>query len=50
MSEGPAREWRFYLSDRIGFAENVLTYTDGFDQRGFMGSGLNMTPRCATSR
>ena len=24
MSE---REWRFYLDDMIGFAENVLTYT-----------------------
>ena len=27
MSE---REWRFYLDDMISFAENVLSYSDGF--------------------
>lgn len=32
MSE---REWRFYLDDMPGFAENVLAYTDGFDQDTF---------------
>jgi uncharacterized protein with HEPN domain len=37
MSE---REWRFFLDDMIGFAEKVLSYTDGFDQAGFEGSGL----------
>ena len=38
MSE---REWRFYLDDMIGFAENVLTYTEGFDQIKFESTGLN---------
>lgn len=38
MSE---REWRFYLHDMLGFAENVLTYTDGFDQDTFTATGLN---------
>ncbi|MCF7988181.1 MAG: DUF86 domain-containing protein, partial [Methylovulum sp.] len=41
MSEAIAREWRFYLDDMIGFAERVLTYTDGFDQQHFIDSGLN---------
>ena len=41
MSEVVAREWRFYLDDMIGFAERVLTYTDGFDQQHFIDSGLN---------
>lgn len=40
MSE-PAREWRFYLDDMIGFAEKVLAYTDGFDQAAFEASALN---------
>lgn len=38
MSE--AREWKFYLGDMIGFAGRVLSYTDGFDQDRFVGSGL----------
>ncbi len=38
MSE---REWRFYLDDMLGFAENVLAYTDGFDQDTFVATGLN---------
>jgi uncharacterized protein with HEPN domain len=38
MSE---RAWRFYLDDMIGFAENVLAYTDGYDQQGFEQSRLN---------
>ena len=41
MSDGSAREWRFYLDDMIGFAEKVLTYTDGLDQPEFVASGLN---------
>jgi uncharacterized protein with HEPN domain len=41
MSDGTVREWRFYLHDMIGFAEKVVTYTDGFDQAGFVSSGLN---------
>lgn len=38
MSE---RAWHFYLDDMIGFAEKVLTYTDGLDQAAFVASGLN---------
>ena len=38
MSE---REWRFYLDDMIAFAQNVLNYTDGFDQEAFVATGLN---------
>lgn len=38
MSE---REWRFYLDDMIGFAENVLVYTSGLDQAEFESTGLN---------
>jgi uncharacterized protein with HEPN domain len=34
------RAWRFYLDDMIGFAENVLTYTEGYDQSGFERSRL----------
>lgn len=41
MSERVPREWRFYLDDMIGFAEKVITYTDGLDQDGFVASGLN---------
>jgi len=32
MSDSAWREWRFYLDDMIGFAEKVLSYTEGFDQ------------------
>lgn len=40
MSEADRREWRFYLDDMIEFTEKVLTYTDGFEQAGFVMSGL----------
>jgi len=40
MSEPVTREWRFYLDDMIGFAERVLSYTEGFDQHHFIESGL----------
>lgn len=40
MSDAVQREWRFYLDDRIDFAEKVLDYTDGLDQAGFMINGL----------
>ena len=36
MSE---REWQFYLSDMIVFAEKVLAYTRGLDQTGFEANG-----------
>ena len=38
MSE---REWRFYISDMLKFAENVLAYTEGLSQKEFMATGLN---------
>ncbi len=38
MSE---REWHFYLDDMIVFTQNVLNYTDGFDQEAFVATGLN---------
>lgn len=41
MSESLEREWRFYVSDMIGFAERVVAYTDGLDQQKFVASGLN---------
>ena len=40
MSDTPAREWRFYVADMITFAENVISYTDGFDQERFINSGI----------
>ena len=41
MSEPLEREWRFYVSDMLGFAEKVVLYTDGLDQERFVASGLN---------
>jgi len=41
MSDAPLREWRFYLDDVVGFAEKVITYTDGLDLDGFVASRLN---------
>ncbi len=38
MSE---REWRFYLHDMLSFAENVLAYTEGFNQDSFAATCLN---------
>lgn len=37
--EKPAREWRFYVGDMIGFAEKILSYTEGMDQAAFIASG-----------
>lgn len=41
MSEPLEREWRFYVTDMIGFAEKVVAYTEGLDQKKFVASGLN---------
>jgi uncharacterized protein with HEPN domain len=41
MSEPMQREWCFYVTDMIGFAEKVVVYTDGMDQEKFVSSGLN---------
>jgi len=40
MSDTSKREWRFYLDDKIKFAEKALNYTDGLDQNDFVTSGL----------
>lgn len=40
MSDISQREWRFYLKDMIEFAEKVLDYTEGFNQIGFVESGI----------
>jgi len=40
MSEANPREWRFYVTDMIKFAENVISYTNGFDQQRFENSGI----------
>ena len=40
MSDTPTREWRFYVADMITFAENVVSYCDGFDQERFINSGI----------
>lgn len=40
MSDSTQREWRFYVADMITFAENVLSYTDGFDLDRFINSGI----------
>ncbi len=36
-----SREWRFYVSDMIDFAEKVLIYTHEMEQSRFEQSGLN---------
>lgn len=40
MSDAGLREWRFYLDDMIEFLEKVQAYTEGFEQGGFIRSGL----------
>ena len=40
MSDARQREWRFYLEDMVDFAGKVLAYTYGFDQAGFVASGI----------
>lgn len=40
MSDLPKREWYFYVTDMMTFAENVISYTDGFNQERFTNSGI----------
>ena len=36
MFEGPlAREWRFYVEDRVAFCDKVLSFTHGLDGASF---------------
>ena len=32
----PPRDWRFYITDMIGFGENVSSFTDGMDLNAFI--------------
>lgn len=41
MSDPLQREWGFYISDMIAFAEKVVAYTNGLDQEKFVSCGLN---------
>ena len=36
----PAREWRFYVTDMIGFCERVQSFTHGFDQSGCVADAM----------
>ncbi len=38
MSE---REWRFYVQGMLGFADNVIAYSDGLTLEAFESTGLN---------
>lgn len=41
MSEPLQREWRFYVTDMIAFAEKVVLYTEGMDMEKFVASSIN---------
>lgn len=41
MSDPPRRQWRMYIEDMIGFAEQVVAYTRGFDQDTFVADRLH---------
>jgi uncharacterized protein with HEPN domain len=38
--EAGQREWRLYIDDMIGFAEKVLSYTEGMNQASFISNNL----------
>jgi len=40
MSDPLPREWNFYFTDMIRFAEKVSTYTLGLDLPGFVCNGI----------
>ena len=40
MSDPLSREWKFYVTDMIRFAEKVTLYTQGLDRAGFVGNGI----------
>jgi len=40
MSEAPKHEWHFNITDMIGFAENFISYTNGFDKDRFVSFGI----------
>lgn len=41
MSDAFQREWHFYIQDMIVCAEKVQTFTQNFDQAGFVASDLH---------
>ena len=43
MSEPVGREWRFYIDDMIAFAEKVIAYTNGLDQKAFVAGDRKST-------
>lgn len=40
MSDPDGRQWRFYIDDMIAFAEKVIAYTAGLDQKAFVANDL----------
>ena len=40
MSDAVEREWRFFVDDMISFARQVLEYTRGISQAGFVSNRL----------
>lgn len=40
MFNAGQREWRLYIDDMIGFAEKVLSYTEGMDKASFISHHL----------
>lgn len=40
MSKPLHREWRFYISNMLGFAEKVMSHTDGLDPEKFVASNI----------
>jgi len=41
MSNSSERDWHFYVNDMITFAQKVLRYTEGYDQKSFLENELN---------
>ena len=41
MSDASPRDWYFYIDDMVKAGQKVLAYSAGFDQPGFVASGLN---------
>lgn len=41
MSNSLERDWHFYINDMITFAQKVLRYTEGSDQKSFLENELN---------
>lgn len=41
MSDVSPRDWSFYIDDMVKAGQKVLAYSAGFDQPGFVDSGLN---------